>query len=46
MARQQDDVMDGLRREFKRQLSGFPRGQVPAPRLRPGGQAPARQRLG
>lgn len=25
MARQQDDVMDGLRREFKRQLRGFPR---------------------
>jgi len=24
MARQQDDVMDGLRREFKRQLRGFP----------------------
>jgi hypothetical protein len=25
MARQQDDVMDGVRREFKRQLRGFPR---------------------
>ena len=25
MARRQDDVFDGLRREFKRQLRGFPR---------------------
>jgi len=25
MARQPDDVMDGLRRELKRQLRGFPR---------------------
>jgi len=25
MARQHDDVIDGLRREFKRQLHGFPR---------------------
>ncbi len=48
MARQQDDeVMDGLRREFKRQLRGFPREvkrQMTGFGRRP--LSPARQRLG